>query len=77
MRDDTKMVFELFLNAANRLEEAAADMRRLGERITDDDLSYATEAVNLLVQLPQQCRCDLFAERPRRAMEWRAKKFTD
>ena len=77
MRSDTRMVAELFDAAAKRLDEAAADMRRLKDRLTDEDLSAAAEAVQLLVQLPQQCRCDLFAERPRRAMEWRAREAAD
>ena len=51
MRSDTRMVAELFDQAANRLNKAAEDMRRLRDRITDDDLSAASEAVNMLDDL--------------------------
>lgn len=55
--------------AADRLEEAAREVRRIAKRMVDSgDLSYAGEAASTVAQVMGQCRLDLFVVRPLRAL---------
>lgn len=55
--------------AADRLEEAARDVRRSAKRMVDTgDLTYAGEAASTVAHVISQCRLDLFVVRPLRAL---------
>lgn len=55
--------------AADRMESAAGEVRRIARRMRDTrDMTYAGEAVSVVAQLPGQCRLDLFVIRPLRAL---------
>lgn len=55
--------------AADHLDDAARDVRRIAKRMVDTgDLSYAGEAASTIAQVMGQCRLDLFVVRPLRAL---------
>lgn len=64
--NQTAEVFDL---AIDRLENAIRELQRMkGFMIERQDLTYAAEAITVIVNLPQSCRTDLFATRPLRAL---------
>lgn len=59
---------EVFDGAISRLESSIRELTRLKENMVNrNDLSYVSEAINEIANIPQACRLDLFATRPLRA----------
>jgi signal transduction histidine kinase len=66
--DHAKETAEALEAAADRLDGAAQDVRRLAKRMRETgDLTYAGEAASVVAQVVGQCRLDLFVIRPLRA----------
>ena len=67
--DHVKETAEALEAAADRMESAAGEVRRIAKRMRENrDLTYAGEAISVIAQLPGQCRLDLFVVRPLRAI---------
>lgn len=59
---------EVFDSAISRLESSILELNRLKEQmISQNDLTYVSQAVNEISNIPQACRLDLFVTRPLRA----------
>lgn len=66
--DHVKETADALDAAANRLENAAQDVRRLAQQMRETrDLTYAGEAASTVAQVVGQCRLDLFVLRPLRS----------
>ncbi len=67
--DHVSETAEALESAADRMESAAGEVRRIAKRMRETrDLTCAGEAASAVAQLPGQCRLDLFVVRPLRAL---------
>lgn len=65
----TELTAQIIDEAAKILRDRAAELDRIAERMRSrNDLTYAAEALSVIVQLAMQCRTDLLVTRPLRAL---------